>query len=81
MEARPKTGRTHQIRVHCQFTGHPIVGDTKYTADEDNQQFRDLGFRRLMLHAAGLVVSLPQGERLEVSAPLDSALTDLMDKL
>ena len=81
MEARPKTGRTHQIRVHCQFIGHPIVGDTKYTADEDNQQFRDLGFRRLMLHAAGLVVSLPQGERLEVSAPLDSALTDLMDKL
>ncbi len=81
VEARPKTGRTHQIRVHCQFTGHPIVGDIKYTADEDNQQFRDLGFRRLMLHAAGLVVSLPQGEKFEVSAPLDSALTDLLDKL
>jgi len=81
IEARPKTGRTHQIRVHCQFTGHPIVGDTKYTADEDNQLFRELGFKRLMLHAAGLVVSLPGGERVEVSAPLDDALTRLMDKL
>jgi len=81
VEARPKTGRTHQIRVHCQFTGHPIVGDSKYTLDEDNQRFRDLGFKRLMLHAAGLVVSLPEGERLEVSAPLDPALVTLLDKL
>lgn len=81
IEARPKTGRTHQIRVHCQFTGHPIVGDSKYTADEDNQRFRDLGFKRLMLHAAGLIVSLPDGETLEVEAPLDETLTAIMDKL
>lgn len=81
VEARPKTGRTHQIRVHCQFAGHPIVGDSKYTADEDNQQFKSLGFKRLMLHAAGLVVSLPEGEKIEVSAPLDPALTELMDRL
>ena len=30
IEAQPITGRTHQIRVHCQFAGHPIVGDVKY---------------------------------------------------
>lgn len=81
VEARPKTGRTHQIRVHCLFAGHPIVGDTKYTADEDNTNFKTLGFRRLMLHAAGLMVSLADGEKLEVSAPLDPALVQLMDKL
>ena len=81
IEARPKTGRTHQIRVHCQYTGHPSVGDTKYTADEENMQFKALGFKRLMLHAAGLMVSLPEGEKLEVTAPLDPALIGLMDKL
>lgn len=81
IEARPKTGRTHQIRVHTQFVGHPIVGDVKYTSDEQNQHFRDLGFRRLMLHAAGLEVSLPDGEKLSVRAPLDQDLSRQLDRL
>ncbi len=81
IEARPKTGRTHQIRVHTQFVGHPIVGDTKYTPDEQNQEFKKLGFNRLMLHASGLKVDLGQGEMLEVSAPLDPDLLSAMDKL
>ena len=81
IEARPKTGRTHQIRVHTQFTGHPIVGDTKYTPDEQNIEFKQFGFRRLMLHAAGLDLNLPDGETLSVRAALDDALLELMDKL
>ncbi|MBP0048669.1 23S rRNA pseudouridine(955/2504/2580) synthase RluC [Marinobacterium sp. AK62] len=81
VEARPLTGRTHQIRVHTQFAGHPIVGDVKYTPDEDNARFRSLGFKRLMLHAAKLEVSLPDGEKLSVSAPLDPETTNVLDKL
>lgn len=71
IEARPLTGRTHQIRVHTLFTGHPIVGDVKYTPDADNGRFRELGIKRLMLHAARLEVELPDGEKLSVSASMD----------
>lgn len=72
IEARPLTGRTHQIRVHTQYAGHPIVGDVKYTPDADNEHFRQLGIKRLMLHAARLEVELPDGEQLSVSAPMDA---------
>lgn len=81
IEARPLTGRTHQIRVHTQFAGHPIVGDSKYTPDEDNNRFRQLGIRRLMLHAAGLELTLPGGERLRIAAPQDAAATAALEQL
>ena len=81
IEARPKTGRTHQIRVHTQYCGHSIVGDVKYTSDEVNKLFRQHGFKRLMLHAAGLNLTLPDGEKLQVRAPLDDTLITLMDNL
>jgi len=74
VEARPITGRTHQIRVHCQFAGHPIVGDEKYTPDEDNAAMREHGFKRLFLHAAELRFPLPSGGRKIVKAPLDMQL-------
>ena len=48
------TGRTHQIRVHCQTEGHPIAGDDKYGDDDFNREMRRRGVRRLMLHAASL---------------------------
>lgn len=81
IEARPITGRTHQIRVHCQFAGHAIVGDDKYGVDEVNKQMRDLGFRRLFLHAAELRMPLPGGGRMVVKAPLEPALVNAMDAL
>lgn len=55
VEARPKTGRTHQIRVHAQYLGHPLVGDEKYGNDAFNQQMRGFGAQRLFLHARDLV--------------------------
>lgn len=81
VEARPRTGRTHQIRVHAQFVGHPIVGDIKYTPDNQNLWFKERGLKRLMLHAAGLVVELTEGVKIEVSAPLDANLSAIIDKL
>ncbi|MBV0932141.1 23S rRNA pseudouridine(955/2504/2580) synthase RluC [Marinobacterium weihaiense] len=81
IEARPLTGRTHQIRVHTQFAGHPIVGDIKYTPDEQNLVFRELGLKRLMLHAARLELTLPDGERLKVEAPLDEGTKAALARL
>ena len=48
------TGRTHQIRVHCQAQGHALAGDDKYGDDEFNRSMRKRGIRRLMLHANSL---------------------------
>ena len=65
------TGRTHQIRVHCQFEGHEIAGDNKYGDAEFNRQMRGKNVKRLMLHAKSL--ELPCGEYnpdLVVNAPL-----------
>jgi 23S rRNA pseudouridine955/2504/2580 synthase len=81
VEARPRTGRTHQIRVHTQFTGHPIIGDPKYGSDEINETFRALGFRRLMLHAAALQLELPDGTPLRVEAPLESEIVTALEQL
>lgn len=81
IEARPLTGRTHQIRVHTQFAGHPIAGDVKYTPDADNREFRARGIKRLMLHAARLELTLPDGERLRVEAPLDPDTESALSRL
>ena len=81
VEARPITGRTHQIRVHCQFAGHSIVGDQKYGADQDNAAMKSKGFNRLMLHAAELRFPLPSGGRKVVVAPLDLSLQKSLQQL
>ena len=48
------TGRTHQIRVHCQSEGHEIAGDTKYADLLFNREMKSMGIKRLMLHATRL---------------------------
>lgn len=58
LEATPVTGRTHQIRVHCQVQGHPILGDEKYGFKEANRGARDQGYTQLFLHAKR--ISLPR---------------------
>jgi 23S rRNA pseudouridine955/2504/2580 synthase len=74
--ARPITGRTHQIRVHCSASGYPIVGDTKY-GDEKGDSKLSLTHRRLMLHAVKLVIPDVEGTTsVTVEAPLDQAFMD-----
>jgi 23S rRNA pseudouridine955/2504/2580 synthase len=82
VEAKPITGRTHQIRVHCQHMGHPIVGDPKYGVDAVNQAQRQLGLNRLFLHAAQLRLIDPSTEKkIDVRAPLDQRLQQAVDRL
>lgn len=63
LELRPKTGRTHQLRVHLKALGHPIICDKRYGSA------CALGFTRLALHAAKLVFEWPKGKRLTIEAP------------
>ncbi len=65
------TGRTHQIRVHCQLQGQPIAGDDKYGDADFNKRMRARGLRRLMLHAQSL--DLPGG-RFTPERVIDSPL-------
>lgn len=81
MCAEPVTGRTHQIRVHAQFVGCPLAGDPKYTADEVNREFRELGLKRLFLHSAMVRCSLPGGEKVMVEAPLSAELEAVLAAL
>jgi 23S rRNA pseudouridine955/2504/2580 synthase len=81
VEASPLTGRTHQIRVHAQISDHPIAGDDKYGDREFDKRMRAHGLRRLFLHAASLAFTLPSGEKVEVSAPLDPALASVLESL
>lgn len=64
LELRPKTGRTHQLRVHLLALGHPILCDSRYESP------CALGFTRLALHALTLTLKLPNGEVRTFAAPL-----------
>jgi 23S rRNA pseudouridine955/2504/2580 synthase len=76
------TGRTHQIRVHSAYLGTPILGDPKYGDAEANRAFRELGLRRLFLHAHSLAFTWPDtGQRFDISAPLPDELQAVLDKL
>lgn len=80
VHASPKTGRTHQIRVHAAWLGHPIIGDDRYGHNETNRQFKKRGFRRLFLHAEQLQFNHPlSGEAMQFTAPLSQELQILID--
>ncbi|GAB1148969.1 23S rRNA pseudouridine(955/2504/2580) synthase RluC [Shewanella algae] len=82
VQASPVTGRTHQIRVHCQYAGHPIACDEKYSEQKFDDSMRALGLNRLFLHAAQLKFTHPDTEtEMTVQAPLDPELLELLDKL
>lgn len=72
-----ETGRTHQIRVHCLFIGHPIVGDQTY----GKRPFR-IPVPRQFLHASYLKFSLPEsGRPIEVETALPADLREVLDRL
>jgi len=82
LEARPLTGRTHQIRVHAASQGTPVAGDERYGEREFNQQVRKMGLKRLFLHAWRLRFSHPvTAKPLEIIAPLPCELTQLLNTL
>jgi 23S rRNA pseudouridine955/2504/2580 synthase len=81
ISAKPITGRTHQIRVHCQYAGHAILGDDKYASREQLALAREIGLKRLFLHAYRLVFKDADNNMVSVEAPLGSELTALLQTL
>ena len=77
LEVAPKTGRTHQIRVHLAFIGHPVVGDTVY-----GRRKQRIKMKRHFLHAARITFTpAPQSAPVTVEAPLPVPLQDVLRKL
>ena len=81
VEAKPVTGRTHQIRVHAKHAGHSIAGDSKYGDDDFTREIRELGGKRLFLHAYELHVPLPEGGVLKLEAPVDDMWAKTLERL
>lgn len=82
LEARPLTGRTHQIRRHCKHVALPILGDTRYGKGEHNRLFRRcFGLHRLALHAFELCVRDVEGRDIVVRAELPEDLRGPMAAL
>jgi 23S rRNA pseudouridine1911/1915/1917 synthase len=88
VEAVPRTGRMHQIRVHLAHLGHPVLGDKIYGADEScylrfmetgwtSQLEQRLLLRRHALHSAFLAVDLPEFSR-EWHAPLADDMASIV---
>lgn len=75
VKANLKTGRTHQIRVHLQHIGYPIVGDDKYGDFEVNKRLQKLGLRRMFLHAYEIIFIHPiTHQTIQVKADLPDNL-------
>lgn len=83
VEARPQTGRLHQIRRHLRHISHPLVGDVTYGSGSINRHYRaEYDLHRLALHAERIVFPHPvTGERVEVIAPIPDDLRAPLERL
>lgn len=69
IELKPRTGRTHQLRIHMAHIGTPILGDTVYNPKSPKAD-------RMYLHAAALEITIPDGKRMTFTAPLPESFRD-----
>ncbi|MBM3707097.1 MAG: RluA family pseudouridine synthase [Actinobacteria bacterium] len=79
LDVFPKTGRTHQIRVHFSYINHPVIGDSRYGSKESLQIARDISLSRQFLHAKKLLFTHPV---LNVKVEIEDSLSeDLQNSL
>ncbi|MBI4022877.1 RluA family pseudouridine synthase [Candidatus Berkelbacteria bacterium] len=82
LELRPKTGRTHQLRVQLLDAGTPIIGDPMYSTKESREVSKSLGLDRQFLHATSLTFTDPlRQERVVMKSPLAPDLQHVFDSL
>ncbi len=82
VEACPRTGRTHQIRVHLAYKGHAILGDTKYGSREIDKLYEPLGLSRMFLHAEKITFTDPiSNKEMTITAKLPEELENLLTNL
>lgn len=75
LRVTPRTGRTHQIRIHLASIGHPIVGDELYGKQKSE------GLSRQFLHAESIEFTTKKGERIKIEAPLPLDLKKVLAEL
>lgn len=90
LELDIRTGRTHQIRVHCKTMGHPVIGDAVYGNRGEKKRLAEaseemrravMALDRQMLHAWRLWFTHPvSGERMTVQAPMPADMAELLDQ-
>lgn len=71
LELKPETGRTHQLRVHLAYLGHPIVGDGLYNGKTA---------KRMFLHAHSLEITIPSRERKVFESPLPKEFQEFLER-
>jgi tRNA pseudouridine65 synthase len=83
VEARPRTGRLHQVRRHMKHINHPLIGDANYGKGALNRDYRErIGLGRLALHAAELSFTDPwSGEPYAIAAPVPRDLGGPLERL
>lgn len=82
VEARPHTGRVHQIRKHLKHLSHPIVGDVRYGKGDVNRFFREhYNLNRLALHCSIIQFEHPDFGPTSIHAPMPIDLRETMEKL
>lgn len=83
IEARPRTGRLHQIRRHLKHLSHPLIGDVRYGKGEHNRIFRErFGLHRLALHALSIEFAHPRtSEQMSVHAPVPLDLSGPFEQM
>jgi 23S rRNA pseudouridine955/2504/2580 synthase len=80
LQCAPKTGRTHQIRVHLQHIGYPLAGDERYGDEDANRLARKFGLKRLFLHAQSIAFPDDSGNELHFTTPLAEDLERFLTK-
>jgi len=80
LQCAPKTGRTHQIRVHLQHIEFPLAGDERYGDTTANRLAKSFGLRRLFLHAQSIAFPDGSGNELHFTAPLADDLEEFLAK-
>ena len=78
LEVAPKTGRTHQIRIHLASIGHPITGDKQY---KFKRQINPKNLNRQFLHASYLKFKLPNGKIAEFKSKLPQDLEKVLESI
>jgi 23S rRNA pseudouridine955/2504/2580 synthase len=82
LEAELKSGRTHQIRVHCAHLGYPIAGDEKYGDFAFNKALQSAGLKRMFLHASKIQFPHPlNAKALAFKAPLPNTLAAFLQRI
>ena len=76
VEVRPKTGRTHQIRVHMKYINHPVACDSLYNPESKCLK----NFKRLALHARSIEFSNLKGEKMKIESQLPKEFKEIMVK-